>query len=127
MPSKHVFLAMKRALFFLFFCAPFHPVFAQIQEPVFRLKKDSLTYQQLQQLFFNAIKNPSDRNNVDSIARIQAALLKDGVVRYRTIYRPSPTFTTWNELDTTSDLSTVTRLTLGGYQRARLPARAVCL
>lgn len=112
---------MKRPLFCFIFLLIFQLAAAQIQVPVFRLKEDSSKFEKLQLQLAEALKDRTNWKLIDSLFALQKKMMETGVIRFRTFYRPSSTFTRYKDLAGLGNLKSVTRLTLTDYKGAQLP------
>lgn len=119
--TKHRFLSMERHFFFCIFFLIFQLAAGQSQVPVFRLKEDSIKFEKLQLQLAEAFKDRTNRKLLDSLITLQRKMLEKGVIRFRTIYRPSSTFTRYTDLAKLENLKNVTRLTIADYNGKQLP------
>lgn len=102
-------------MLFLLVC---NSAWGQQRVPVFGTSVDSSAYAKTEELFYEAIRNPRYSARIDSLSKALANL-RQKAIRYRTLYRSTSFFTSYDKRP--EDLKAITRLSLADYKGKSLP------
>lgn len=98
---------------------------AQSVAPVYRSREDSVAIAEVQKhltvLNLTSAEDASVRRQRDSLMRLNMRMMSEGIVRYRTIYKSDPAFTSYKDLVTTRKVSSTRTLSIDGRGRSTLP------
>ena len=93
------------------------------EEPIFKLKEDSVQYSRIQSALNKSFVDSANRAKRDSLFQLMFTLTRpDKVVGFRRVYRANPDFFQFENLSDHTDFEQIQELSLSGKKIKKVPA-----
>ncbi|MBK5279216.1 MAG: leucine-rich repeat domain-containing protein, partial [Bacteroidia bacterium] len=122
---------MRAIITIILMCLAFASLSQQIdfngssEEPIFKSKQDSISYAGVLAELGKSYANAPDPKKLDSLFRYRSQLMTNGITGFRRVYRPNPTFISYENLDMNTNYGTIKELSISSGKFKRLPTKVL--